>query len=408
MVADHHLDYKMQTRKVHIRDIFIGGDSPILIQSMTNTDTADPKATAEQIMQLADAGSEIVRITVNNEAAAKAVPEICQILEQKGYEKLPIVGDFHFNGHKLLQDYPEMAKALDKYRINPGNCDYAKATDDNFTEFIKIAIEHDKAVRIGANWGSLDQKLLSKMMDENAKRIKPKSDKEVLVDALVESAFTSAIKAEELGLEKIILSVKMSDLDDMVNAYEKLAARMLKEGKNYPLHLGLTEAGSGMQGLVSSSAALAILLRQGIGDTIRISLTPEPNEPRTKEVEACKTLLQSLGIRNFQPKVTSCPGCGRTDSNYFQELASEINAYVKDWQKKYPRAKNLKIAVMGCVVNGPGESKHADIAISLPGKSEEKMAPVYIDGKFHKTLQGDNIKDEFTEILEDYIKPSKA
>ena len=252
------------SNEIKIRNLSIGGDAPILIQSMTNTDTADPKATAEQIIQLAEAGSEIVRITVNNEAAAQAVPEIRQILDEKDYQNLPIVGDFHFNGHKILQDYPEMAKALDKYRINPGNCDYAKETDDNFTEFIKIAIEHDKAVRIGANWGSLDQKLLSKMMDENAKRIKPKSDKEVLVDALVESAFTSAIKAEELGLEKIILSVKMSDLDDMVNAYEKLASRMLKEGKNYPLHLGLTEAGSGIQGLVSSSAALAILLRQGI------------------------------------------------------------------------------------------------------------------------------------------------
>lgn len=405
---------RLNTPTVIVGGVKIGGKNPIVIQSMTNTDTSDAKSTAKQIMELADAGSEIVRITVNTNLAAPKIPEIRKILDAKGYEKIPLIGDFHFNGHTLLQDFPQMAKTLDKYRINPGNVGYGDKHDYNFSKIIKIAIENDKPVRIGVNWGSLDQDLLTEMMNKNAKLIKPKSDKEVIINAMVESALRSAILAEKLGLpqNKIILSVKMSIVQDMIKAYELLAEKMLKNKHLYALHLGLTEAGVGMQGLVSSSAALAILLQQGIGDTIRISLTPTPTQPRTKEVEACKTLLQSMGFRHFKPQVTSCPGCGRTDSHFFQELAEEVNAHITKilpvWQKKYPKSADkiaeLKIAVMGCVVNGPGESKHADIAISLPGRMEKPVAPVYIKGKFVKSLQGKKIPQQFIQLLEDYVE----
>lgn len=405
---------RLNTPTVLVGGVKIGGKNPIVIQSMTNTDTADAKSTAKQIIELADAGSEIVRITVNTNLAAPKIPEIRKMLDAKGYEKIPLIGDFHFNGHTLLTDFPAMAKTLDKYRINPGNVGYGDKYEYNFSTMIKVAIENNKPVRIGVNWGSLDQDLLTEMMNKNAKLIKPKSDKEVIIDAMVESALRSAILAEKIGLpqNKIILSVKMSIVQDMIKAYEQLAEKMQKNKHLYALHLGLTEAGVGMQGLVSSSAALSILLQQGIGDTIRISLTPTPLQPRTKEVEACRTLLQALGFRYFKPQVTSCPGCGRTDSHFFQELAEEVNVHVTKtlsaWQKKYPKSADkiaeLKIAVMGCVVNGPGESKHADIAISLPGRMEKSVAPVYIKGKFVKSLQGKKIPQQFIKMLEDYLK----
>lgn len=405
---------RLNTPTVLVGGIKIGGKNPIVIQSMTNTDTADAKSTAKQIIELADAGSELVRMTVNTNLAAAQIPEIRKILDAKGYKNLPLIGDFHFNGHTLLQDFPEMAKTLDKYRINPGNVGYGDKHDYNFSTIIKIAIENNKPVRIGVNWGSLDQDLLTEMMNKNSRLRIPKSDKEVIIDAMVESALRSAELGEKLGLKqnKIILSVKMSIVQDMIKAYELLEARMQKNKHLYTLHLGLTEAGVGMQGLVSSSAALAILLQQGIGDTIRISLTPIPTQPRTKEVEACRTLLQSMGFRHFKPQVTSCPGCGRTDSIFFQKLAEEVNYYVtknlKKWQKEYPNSADkiaeLKIAVMGCVVNGPGESKHADIAISLPGRMEKSVAPVYIKGKFIKSLQGKKIPQQFIKLLEDYIE----
>lgn len=405
---------RLTTPVVTIGNVKVGGQNPIVIQSMTNTDTSDAKATAQQAMELADAGSEIVRMTVNTNLAAPQVPEIRKILNDKGYKTLPLIGDFHYNGHILLKEFPKMAKALDKYRINPGNVGYGEKHNYNFGTIIKIAIDNNKPVRIGVNWGSLDQDLLTEMMNKNSRLIQPKSDKEVIIDAMVESALRSAELAEKLGLtqDKIILSVKMSIVQDMIKAYELLATKMQKNKHLYALHLGLTEAGVGMQGLVSSSAALAILLQQGIGDTIRISLTPTSTQPRTKEVEACKTLLQSLGFRHFKPQVTSCPGCGRTDSHFFQELAEEVNSHITKnlpiWQKKYPKSAQkiaeLKIAIMGCVVNGPGESKHADIAISLPGRMEKPVAPVYIQGKFVKSLQGKKIPQNFFKILEDFIK----
>ncbi|MCX6734528.1 MAG: flavodoxin-dependent (E)-4-hydroxy-3-methylbut-2-enyl-diphosphate synthase [Candidatus Peregrinibacteria bacterium] len=405
---------RLNTPTVTVGAVKIGGKNPIVIQSMTNTDTSDAKATAKQIIELADAGSEIVRMTVNTNLAAPKVPEIRKILDAKGYEKIPLIGDFHFNGHTLLEDFPQMSKTLDKYRINPGNVGYGDKHDYNFSKIIKIAIENNKPVRIGVNWGSLDQDLLTEMMNKNSKLIKPKSDKEVIINAMVESALRSAVLAEKIGLpqNKIILSVKMSIVQDMIKAYELLAQRMSKNKHLYALHLGLTEAGVGMQGIVSSSASLAILLQQGIGDTIRISLTPTPTQPRTKEVEACKILLQSMGFRHFKPQVTSCPGCGRTDSHFFQELAGEVNSHITKilpiWQKKHPKSADkiaeLKIAVMGCVVNGPGESKHADIAISLPGRMEKPVAPVYIKGKFVKSLQGKKIPQQFIQLLEDYVE----
>lgn len=396
---------RLKIPEVQIGKIKIGGGQPIAIQSMTDTDTADAAATAAQCILLAAAGSELVRFTVNTDQAAKAVPEIKKILTANGYGDLPLIGDFHFNGHILLTDHPDCAIALDKYRINPGNVGKGEKHDINFEKIIKIAIANNKAVRIGVNWGSLDQDLLTEMMDENAKSKNPKSDKDLLIDAVVESALSSAKQAEKLGLakNKIVLSVKMSVVQDLVKANQLLASKTT----DYAIHLGLTEAGTGMQGLVSSSAALAILLNEGIGDTIRISLTPGPNDPRTNEVKACRTLLQSMDYRHFRPQITSCPGCGRTGSIFFKQLAEDVNKKIDqrmpEWSKKYPAAAQLKIAVMGCVVNGPGESQHANIAISLPGRMEKDVAPVYINGKYTKSLSGDSITEDFMQIIEDYI-----
>lgn len=414
-------NFRINSPTVTVGKIKLGGQNPIVIQSMTDADTANTKTTARQIMELADAGSEIVRLTVNTNIAASKIPEIRKILDNKGYSDLPLIGDFHYNGHILLKEFPKMAKILDKYRINPGNVGYGEKHEYNFATIIKIAKENNKPVRIGVNWGSLDKDLLTEMMNKNASlpvgrasRKISRSDKEVIIDAMIESALKSAESAEKLGLKqnKIILSVKMSIVQDMIKAYELLASRMQKNRHLYALHLGLTEAGIGMQGLISSSAALAILLQQGIGDTIRISLTPAPTQPRAKEVEACKILLQSLGLRHFQPQVTSCPGCGRTDSHFFQELAGQVNKHISKnlqiWQKKYPLAAEkiaaLKIAVMGCVVNGTGESRHADIAISLPGRMEKPVAPVYIHGSFVKSLTGKKIPEQFIQLLGDFIK----
>lgn len=383
---------RLRTPIVTIRGKKIGWEYPILIQSMTNTDTADADATAQQCMELADAGSEMVRITVNNEAAAEALPRIRQILDEKGYEDLPLIGDFHYNGHKLLRDFPETAAVLDKYRVNPGNVDYGDKEYSNFKEIIEIAIKNDKPVRIGVNWGSLK-------IEEG----------ESVIEAVVESALNSAAMAEEFGLaqDKIVLSVKMSELQDLSAAYELLAEKMKEREHFYALHLGLTEAGGGIKGLVSSAAALGILLQEGIGDTIRISLTPEPGQSRTQEVLACKELLQAMGLRYFRPKLTSCPGCGRTDSSFFQELAKKVDKYIEEnldkWKKTNFGIEKMKVAVMGCLVNGPGESKHADIAISLPGKGEEKIATVYIGGKYFKTINGENIFEDFIEILKEAI-----
>ncbi len=395
---------RRKTPTVNIGHVQLGSSFPIVIQSMTDTSTADVHATFQQTVSLIEAGSQLVRWTVNDEKAAQAVAEIIKMLRDKGYQT-PIVGDFHFNGHRLLAKFPSAAKALDKYRINPGNVGKGNLHDDNFATIVKIAIEHNKAIRIGVNWGSLDQELLTAMMDKNAKLANPKDAKEVTYQAMIQSALQSAAYARKLGIkkEKIVLSVKMSILQDMVNVYSKLANEC-----EYALHLGLTEAGADVQGISSSAAALAILLQQGIGDTIRVSLTPQPNISRTKEVDVCKAILQALGLRYFAPSVTSCPGCGRTSSNFFQYLARDINEHIvrqmPQWQKEFPGVEKLKIAVMGCVVNGPGESRHADIGISLPGASEKPIAPVYIDGKEATTLKGQKIKEEFIAILEDYIK----
>ncbi|HLF18460.1 MAG TPA: flavodoxin-dependent (E)-4-hydroxy-3-methylbut-2-enyl-diphosphate synthase [Candidatus Omnitrophota bacterium] len=402
------LAQRRKTSAVKIGPVSIGSAYPVVIQSMTDTPTADIEKTLAQTIELVEAGSELVRWTVNDDEAAQAVPEIIKRLNDKGYQT-PIIGDFHFNGHTLLRKHPGCAKALSKYRINPGNVGKGQRHDDNFTQIVKVAIDNDKPVRIGVNWGSLDQELLTLLMDENAKRDEPSDFKEVTYDAMVLSALTSAKLAEKTGLphDKIILSVKMSILQDMVTVYARLA-KLCK----YPLHLGLTEAGSEVQGISSSAAALSILLQQGIGDTIRVSLTPQPNVPRSKEVDVCKNILQSLGLRYFKPSVTSCPGCGRTSSNYFQILAQEINDHIVHkmpvWKKKHPGVERLKIAVMGCVVNGPGESRHADIGISLPGASEKPIAPVYVDGKEKITLKGERIKEEFIDILENYIKEKCA
>ncbi len=398
---------------VQIGDIKMGHNQPVVIQSMTNTDTADIEATTAQIIELAKAGSQMVRITVNDADAAKAVPEIIKKVRSyfqkessipvinKALSKMPaIVGDFHFNGNFLLKNYPECAKLLDKYRINPGNAD-----DTNFREMIEIAIMNNKVVRIGVNGGSLDNTVLDRLMEHNAQQKNPLSSDDIFVEAMVESVLNSAKTAEELGLpkNKIVVSGKVSDLDQMVKVYEKLAQQ-----SDYALHLGLTEAGGGDAGIVASSMALGILLRQGIGDTIRVSLTPTPGMPRSREVAICKYILQGLGLRNFQPKVTSCPGCGRTTSTFFQTLAENVNKKIDQsidcWKEKYQGVENLKIAVMGCVVNGPGESKYSDIAISLPGKMEQPMAPVYLDGKFFKNLKGDDIEEAFFVILEKYIQ----
>ena len=393
---------RRSTPSVSVGDVLVGSAHPIVVQSMTNTDTADAAGTAAQVAHLARAGSQIVRVTVNNEEAAAAVPEIVRRLADEGVT-VPIVGDFHYNGHKLLAAYPATAAALAKYRINPGNVG-TKRRDENFQTIVKIANEHAKPVRIGVNWGSLDQDLLTQLMEENAQSSAPESARAVTIEAIVRSALQSAELAEETGVphDRILLSAKTSNVRDLVDVYRELAGRC-----DYPLHLGLTEAGMGMKGIVATSSALAILLNEGIGDTIRVSLTPEPGGDRGLEVEVAQQLLQSLGLRAFSPQVTSCPGCGRTTSTFFQEMAQEIQAYLKsrlpEWRPLHPGVENLEVAVMGCVVNGPGESKHANLGISLPGTFEEPVAPVFQDGALLTTLRGDRIVAEFLEILERYV-----
>ena len=387
---------------VSVGGVMVGGDHPVVVQSMTNTDTADAEATARQVAALAAAGSELVRVTVNTEEAAAAVPRIAERLEALGVQ-VPVIGDFHYNGHLLLAKYPACARALAKYRINPGNVG-GKRRDDNFRAIVEIAIANDKPVRIGVNWGSLDQALLTEMMDANAAAAKPRDARDVTMDAMVESALRSARLAEDCGLghDRIILSAKVSGVQDLVAVYRKLAARC-----DWPLHLGLTEAGMGTKGVVSSTAGLAILLQEGIGDTIRVSLTPAPGGDRTEEVLVAQQVLQSLGIRSFAPQVTACPGCGRTTSTFFQEMAADIQRYLREqmprWRERYAGVEELRVAVMGCVVNGPGESKHAHIGISLPGTFEEPKAPVYVDGRLMTTLKGDDIVPQFLRILDDYV-----
>ena len=376
----------------------------MVVQSMTNTATEDPAATAAQICELALAGSELVRITVNTRESAAAVPEIVERVRERGVSA-PIVGDFHYNGHTLLEAYPACAVALDKYRINPGNVGVGEQHDDNFRRMIEVAVRHGKPVRIGVNWGSLDRALLTAMMDDNARREVPREDREVVLEAMRESALRSAALAERFGQphDRIILSAKVSDVRDLVQVYRDLAARC-----DYPLHLGLTEAGLGVKGIVATTAALSILLYEGIGDTIRTSLTPAPGGDRAEEVRVSQQVLQSLGIRHFTPQVTSCPGCGRTTSTFFQELASQVTAHIQEriasWREVYPGVAELRVAVMGCVVNGPGESKHADIGISLPGTGEDPRAPVYIDGALSQTLRGDTIALDFAKLLDDYVE----
>jgi len=389
--------------QVMVGGIPVGGDAPIVVQSMTNTDTADIDETADQIEHLHRAGSELVRITVNNKQAAEAVPYIKEKLMNRGVP-VPIIGDFHYNGHVLLTQYPEMAKSLAKFRINPGNTG-TKARDKNFCTIVEQAIKYDKPVRIGVNWGSLDQQLLAEKMDANNDLPEPKSAREVMLDTMVESGVRSSKLAEDVGLpsNKIVISCKMSGVQDLIEVYQRMA-----EAVEYPLHLGLTEAGMGMKGIVASTAALSVLLQKGIGDTIRVSLTPQPGADRAEEVRVCQQILQSLKIRSFVPQVTSCPGCGRTKSTYFQELAEEIQDYIVEsmpvWRKAYPGVEEMDVAVMGCVVNGPGESRAANIGISLPGTFEEPKAPVYIDGEHATTLRGDHIGEEFRAILDNYIK----
>jgi (E)-4-hydroxy-3-methylbut-2-enyl-diphosphate synthase len=389
---------------VNIGGIRVGSDSPVVVQSMTNTDTADIESTVQQVVALARAGSEMVRITVNNDDAAKAVPYIVEELAKKGWST-PVIGDFHYNGHQLLKKYPETAKTLAKYRINPGNCSIGRKDDDNFRTMVEVAVEHQKPVRIGVNWGSLDQALLTKMMDENSKAADPLPARDVMMEAMVVSALDNAAAAERYGLrrDQILLSAKVSGVRDLIDVYMELARRC-----DYALHLGLTEAGMGMKGVVASAAGLAPLLLAGIGDTIRVSLTPTPGGDRSEEVRCGQQILQSLGIRSFMPQVTSCPGCGRTTSTYFQELAERIQSYLvasmPEWKKQYPGVEELKLAVMGCIVNGPGESKHANIGISLPGTFEEPKAPVYVDGKLFTTLKGDRIVEEFQVILDEYVE----
>jgi (E)-4-hydroxy-3-methylbut-2-enyl-diphosphate synthase len=386
-----------------IGNVRVGGDVPVVVQSMTNTDTADVQSTVQQVAQLASAGSEMVRVTVNNDAAAQAVPAIVEELEKQNIH-VPIIGDFHYNGHLLLTKYPGCAQALAKYRINPGNVSVGRKNDDNFRAMIEVAVKNDKPVRIGVNWGSLDQQLLTRMMDENSRSANPKDAREVTMDAMVESALRSAQLAEEFGLPHnyIILSAKVSGVQDLIDVYRMLASKC-----DYPLHLGLTEAGMGAKGIVGSAAGLAVLLQEGIGDTIRVSLTPAPNGNRAEEVFVGQQILQSMGIRSFTPQVTACPGCGRTTSTFFQEMAEQIQTYLRTnmpmWKGKYPGIEELKVAVMGCVVNGPGESKHANIGISLPGTFEEPKAPVFVDGRLMTTLKGDNIVAEFFDILNEYV-----
>ncbi|MCT7306964.1 flavodoxin-dependent (E)-4-hydroxy-3-methylbut-2-enyl-diphosphate synthase [Ralstonia wenshanensis] len=386
------------------RVVHVGGGAPVCVQSMTNTDTSDAIGTAIQVKELARAGSELVRITVDTPAAAAAVPAIREQLDRMGVD-VPLVGDFHYNGHKLLQDYPECAQALSKYRINPGNVGQGAKRDTQFAQMIEIACRYDKPVRIGVNWGSLDQDLLARIMDENAQRATPWDARAVMVEALITSAIQSAQKAEELGLpgSQIILSCKVSAVQDLIAVYRELARRC-----NYALHLGLTEAGMGSKGIVASTAALSVLLQEGIGDTIRISLTPEPGAPREKEVIVAQEILQTMGLRNFTPMVIACPGCGRTTSTVFQELAARIQSYLREqmptWKKQYPGVEEMNVAVMGCIVNGPGESKHANIGISLPGTGESPAAPVFVDGVKVKTLRGERITEEFQTIVDEYVR----
>jgi (E)-4-hydroxy-3-methylbut-2-enyl-diphosphate synthase len=394
---------RRKTAVVDVGGVVVGGGSPVVVQSMTNTDTADVQATVAQVAALAEAGSELVRVTVNNEASAQAVPEIVARLRDQGVAT-PVIGDFHYNGHILLKKYPDAARALDKYRINPGNVGTTRR-DDNFQAIIRVALENEKPVRIGVNWGSLDQRLLTELMDANARAVEPKDTGTVLRDAMVESAMRSAALAEETGLphDRIILSGKVSSVPELVAVYRQMAPL-----SDYPLHLGLTEAGMGPKGIVASTAGLAPLLLEGIGDTIRVSLTPQPGGDRTEEVKVAQQILQSLGLRSFEPQVTACPGCGRTTSTFFQEMAQEIQAHIRsqmpEWRREFPGVEELDVAVMGCVVNGPGESKHANIGISLPGTFEEPRAPVYVDGQHFTTLKGEGLVKEFKGILDDYVR----
>ncbi len=393
---------RRQTVTVEVGGVPVGSGHPIVVQSMTNTDTADARATAEQVALLAAAGSELVRVTVNTDEAARAVPDIVARLEQAG-TVVPVIGDFHYNGHLLLTKYPDCARALAKYRITPGNVG-AKRHAENFRTIIEVAIAHDRPVRIGVNWGSLDQQLLTEMMDANARRPDPQDAREVMIEAMLESALRSAAMAEETGLphDRIVLSAKVSGVQDLIEVYRRLAARC-----DYPLHLGLTEAGLGTKGVVASTAGLAVLLQEGIGDTIRISLTPRPGGDRAEEVRVAQQILQSLELRSFVPQVTSCPGCGRTTSTFFQQMAEDIQDYIRakmpEWRERHPGVEEMKVAVMGCVVNGPGESKHANIGISLPGTFEEPKAPVYVDGRLFRTLKGEGLVQEFLSILDEYV-----
>jgi (E)-4-hydroxy-3-methylbut-2-enyl-diphosphate synthase len=395
---------RRKTPTVMIGQVRVGSDAPVVVQSMTNTDTADVQGTIKQVAALARAGSELVRVTVNNDPAAQAVPHIVEGLEKIGVI-VPVIGDFHYNGHLLLKKYPACARSLAKYRINPGNVSIGKKDDENFRTMVEAAVENQKPVRIGVNWGSLDQQLLTRMMDENSRRPDPLAARDVTMEAMVVSALNSAAVAEKFGLrtDQIIISAKVSGVQDLLDVYRSLAARC-----SYALHLGLTEAGMGMKGIVASAAALAPLLTQGIGDTIRVSLTPAPNGDRTEEVLVAQQILQSLGIRSFTPQVTACPGCGRTTSTFFQEMAEQIQSYLRSsmpvWKEKYPGVEEMKLAVMGCVVNGPGESKHANIGISLPGTFEEPKAPVFVDGRLMTTLRGDRIVQEFIKILDEYVE----
>jgi (E)-4-hydroxy-3-methylbut-2-enyl-diphosphate synthase len=395
---------RRSTPTVTIGGARVGSSMPVVVQSMTNTDTADVESTIKQVAALARAGSELVRITVNNEDAAKAVPHIVEGLAKIGVT-VPIIGDFHYNGHILLTKYPDCAKTLAKYRINPGNCSIGKKDDENFRAMIEVAVKNQKPVRIGVNWGSLDQALLTKMMDENSRLAEPKDARDVMMEAMIVSALQSADLAVKYGLRKdqIILSAKVSGVQDLIDVYQQLASRC-----DYALHLGLTEAGMGAKGVVASTAGLAPLLLNGIGDTIRVSLTPKPNGDRTEEVIVAQQILQSLSIRSFTPQVTACPGCGRTTSTFFQKMAEDIQAYTREqmpvWKQKYAGVEEMKLAVMGCVVNGPGESKHANIGISLPGTFEEPKAPVYVDGRLFTTLKGDDIVPQFIKILDDYVE----
>jgi (E)-4-hydroxy-3-methylbut-2-enyl-diphosphate synthase len=396
--------HRHTTRQVRVGDALIGGGAPVLVQSMTNTDTADARSTAQQVADLARAGSEIVRITVNTAEAAAQVPHIRERLDAMGCDA-PLVGDFHFNGHKLLTEHPDCARVLAKYRINPGNVGRGARREEQFATMIEIACRYEKPVRIGVNWGSLDQDLLARLMDENARSAEPLDSESVTREALVASALDSAARAEELGLprDRIVLSCKVSGVQDLIAVYRELARRC-----DYPLHLGLTEAGMGTKGIVASTAALGVLLQEGIGDTVRISLTPDPGGDRTREVTVAQELLQTMGLRAFSPLVIACPGCGRTTSTYFQELADKIQRFLREqmprWRERFPGVEEMHVAVMGCVVNGPGESKHANIGISLPGSGERPVAPVYVDGEKTVTLKGERIAEEFQQLVEEYVR----